>query len=62
MVLLNPWQWYTATRTFSNCLETTLTTMALYYWPWELLGTEIDEEGESRDSFALFNTSSQVNR
>ncbi|KAI1190141.1 glycosyltransferase family 22 protein [Nemania serpens] len=61
MVLLNPWQWYTATRTFSNCLETTLTTMALYYWPWELLGTEIDEEGESRDSFALFNTSSQVN-
>ncbi|KAF4989595.1 hypothetical protein FDECE_14669 [Fusarium decemcellulare] len=36
--LFNPWQWYCSTRTFSNSLETTLTVMALYYWPWELLG------------------------
>lgn len=61
MALLNPWQWYTATRTFSNCLETTLTAMALYYWPWEILGIEAKKR-ESRDSPDLFNTPSQVNR
>jgi GPI mannosyltransferase 3 len=37
MTVLNPWQWYCSTRTFSNSLETTLTVAALYYWPWELL-------------------------
>ncbi|KAI1062873.1 hypothetical protein LB507_005878 [Fusarium sp. FIESC RH6] len=36
--LFNPWQWYCSTRTFSNSLEMTLTVMALYYWPWELVG------------------------
>ncbi|KAI9167467.1 GPI mannosyltransferase [Paramyrothecium foliicola] len=36
--LFSPWQWYCSTRTFSNSLETTLTIMALYYWPWEALG------------------------
>ncbi|RGP63097.1 gpi mannosyltransferase 3 [Fusarium longipes] len=36
--LFNPWQWYCSTRTFSNSLETTLTVIAMYYWPWELLG------------------------
>ncbi|KAF5681068.1 gpi mannosyltransferase 3 [Fusarium heterosporum] len=36
--LFNPWQWYCSTRTFSNSLEMTLTVMALYYWPWDLLG------------------------
>ncbi|GAP89235.1 putative GPI mannosyltransferase 3 [Rosellinia necatrix] len=61
IALLNPWQWYTATRAFSNCLETTLTAMALYYWPWELLGTGTGTEGESRDSSVLFNTQRQVN-
>ncbi|GAB0133571.1 glycosylphosphatidylinositol anchor biosynthesis [Epichloe bromicola] len=34
--LFNPWQWYCSTRTFSNSLETTLTVMALYYWPWSI--------------------------
>jgi phosphatidylinositol glycan class B len=34
--LFNPWQWYCSTRTFSNSLETTLTIMALYYWPWAM--------------------------
>ncbi|KAK4196133.1 family 22 putative glycosyltransferase [Triangularia verruculosa] len=38
MTVLNPWQWYVSTRTFSNSLETTLTIAALSYWPWELLG------------------------
>ncbi|KAK5989175.1 GPI mannosyltransferase 3 [Cladobotryum mycophilum] len=37
--LFSPWQWYCSTRTFSNSLETTLTVMALYYWPWQLLGS-----------------------
>lgn len=37
--LFNPWQWYCSTRTFSNSLETTLTVMALYYWPWAIFST-----------------------
>ncbi|UNI21389.1 glycosylphosphatidylinositol anchor biosynthesis, variant 2 [Purpureocillium takamizusanense] len=37
--VFSPWQWYVSTRTFSNSLETTLTITALYYWPWELLGS-----------------------
>ncbi|KAF2970570.1 hypothetical protein GQX73_g2989 [Xylaria multiplex] len=61
MVLFNPWQWYTATRTFSNCFETTLTAMALYYWPWEILGIEVDEKNESSDYPVLFKTPSRIN-
>ncbi|KAI4866411.1 glycosyltransferase family 22 protein [Hypoxylon rubiginosum] len=63
MTLLNPWQWYTATRTFSNCFETTLTAMALYYWPWELLGTEDDgNAGSKYSTVPLFGTWNQINR
>lgn len=36
MTLFSPWQWFCSTRTFSNCLETTLTITALYFWPWEM--------------------------
>ncbi|KAL2752649.1 glycosyltransferase family 22 protein [Sodiomyces alcalophilus JCM 7366] len=36
MTICSPFQWFCSTRTFSNSLETTLTIMALYYWPWEL--------------------------
>ncbi|KAJ3472617.1 hypothetical protein NLG97_g10844 [Lecanicillium saksenae] len=36
--LVSPWQWYCASRTFSNSLEATITTMALSFWPWPLLG------------------------
>ncbi|KAI0976178.1 Alg9-like mannosyltransferase family-domain-containing protein [Xylaria arbuscula] len=61
VALLNPWQWYTATRTFSNCFETTLTAMALYYWPWELLGIETDGKSEPQDSPAVLDTRSKVN-
>ncbi|KAI2615448.1 glycosyltransferase family 22 protein [Hypoxylon sp. NC1633] len=61
MTLLNPWQWYTSTRSFSNCFETTLTAMALYYWPWEFLGTEDDGNTESKySSTPLFETWSQI--
>ncbi|KAI4685162.1 hypothetical protein J4E81_008975 [Alternaria sp. BMP 2799] len=31
----SPWQWFCATRTLSNCLETTITSVAIYYWPWQ---------------------------
>ncbi|KAI1940377.1 glycosylphosphatidylinositol anchor biosynthesis [Ophidiomyces ophidiicola] len=34
LTILSPWQWFCSTRTFSNCLETTLTIAALCYWPW----------------------------
>lgn len=35
VVIFSPWQWFVSTRAFSNTLETALTAMALYYWPWE---------------------------
>ena len=64
MTLLNPWQWYTSTRTFSNCFEATLTSIALFYFPWELLGLKDDgNSSESKDSpVSVFSTSSKVNR
>ena len=34
LTVASPWQWFCSTRTFSNCLETTLTVVALYNWPW----------------------------
>jgi phosphatidylinositol glycan class B len=50
--LFSPWQWYCSTRTFSNSLETTLTVMALYYWPWGVLG-----EGQPvKENIKLINT------
>ncbi|KAF2745738.1 glycosyltransferase family 22 protein [Sporormia fimetaria CBS 119925] len=32
--IVSPWQWLCSTRTLSNCLETTISTIAVYYWPW----------------------------
>ncbi|KAL2822779.1 Alg9-like mannosyltransferase family-domain-containing protein [Aspergillus cavernicola] len=34
LTVLSPWQWFCSTRTLSNCLETTITVVALYLWPW----------------------------
>ncbi|OQE07604.1 hypothetical protein PENVUL_c013G04430 [Penicillium vulpinum] len=34
--VLNPWQWFCSTRTLSNCLETTITVVALELWPWQM--------------------------
>ncbi|RYP21200.1 hypothetical protein DL765_002339 [Monosporascus sp. GIB2] len=67
MTLLNPWQWYTSTRTFSNCFESTLTSMALYYFPWELLGVKegASTESETESEFSsgpLFRTKDEINR
>lgn len=35
VTILNPWQWFCSTRTLSNCLETTITVVALDLWPWQ---------------------------
>ncbi|KAL8695894.1 MAG: hypothetical protein Q9201_007914 [Fulgogasparrea decipioides] len=34
LTVTSPWQWFCSTRTLSNCLETTLTVIALHQWPW----------------------------
>ena len=34
----SPWQWFCSTRTLSNCLETTITSIAVNYWPWRSPG------------------------
>ncbi|KIW72412.1 hypothetical protein PV04_00608 [Phialophora macrospora] len=34
LTVVSPWQWFSSIRTFSNSLETTLTVIALYNWPW----------------------------
>ncbi|KAE8550688.1 hypothetical protein EYB25_006916 [Talaromyces marneffei] len=52
LTALSPWQWFCSTRTFSNSAETTLTIVALYFWPWEwfLDNQEMDaEEEEERE-------------
>lgn len=36
LTLVSPWQWFCSVRTLSNSLETTLTVVGLYYWPWSL--------------------------
>lgn len=70
MTVFSPWQWFCSTRTFSNCLETTLTITALYFWPWKLssdtvLGTGSDsqstQEVESNQP-GVFTTLKSVNR
>ncbi|KAJ6003477.1 hypothetical protein N7451_006024 [Penicillium sp. IBT 35674x] len=35
VTIISPWQWFCSTRTLSNCLETTLTIVALDLWPWK---------------------------
>lgn len=50
--ILSAWQWFCATRTFSNCVETTLTIIGLYNWPFHwALGT--DEVGFQVDNKTL---------
>jgi len=50
LTVTSAWQWFCSTRTFSNCLETSLTVAALYNWPfhWALardeVGVQVDEK------------------
>lgn len=37
LTICSPWQWFCSTRSLSNCLETTLTSAALVWWPWRLV-------------------------
>ncbi|OKL56510.1 GPI mannosyltransferase 3 [Talaromyces atroroseus] len=50
LTALNPWQWFCSTRTFSNCAETTLTVVALYFWPWDWFLDIKDDEKEDDDT------------
>ncbi|KAJ5774134.1 GPI mannosyltransferase [Penicillium paradoxum] len=47
--VLNPWQWFCSTRTLSNCMETTITIVALELWPWQwsVGSTTGDSRGKS---------------
>lgn len=50
LTVCNPWQWFCSTRALSNCLEMTVTTVALDFWPWQWSvdptdGDELDEDG-----------------
>ncbi|KFY70382.1 hypothetical protein V499_09211, partial [Pseudogymnoascus sp. VKM F-103] len=47
---LSPWQWFCSTRTLSNSLETVLTIVALYYWPWGLYGDSSAPKKTSPDA------------
>lgn len=44
LTVLSPWQWFCSTRTFSNCLETTMTIAALNFWPWQWSMAPEEEE------------------
>ncbi|KAF2736350.1 hypothetical protein EJ04DRAFT_511164 [Polyplosphaeria fusca] len=46
----SPWQWFCSTRTLSNCLETTISIAAVYYWPWHL--TPAARDGVHRNHVA----------
>ncbi|BCR83238.1 putative glycosylphosphatidylinositol-alpha 1,2 mannosyltransferase [Aspergillus chevalieri] len=51
LTVASPWQWFCSTRTLSNCLETTITVVALDLWPWEWsLDSELKAARKSRSS------------
>lgn len=48
VTVLNPWQWFCSTRTLSNCVETSVTIVALDLWPWQWsAGTSSDSNRRS---------------
>lgn len=62
MSMFSPFQWYCSTRTFSNSLETTLTIMALNYWPWELLGDAKIEKENPKPANSILHTPGTLTR
>ncbi|KAI4106965.1 MAG: hypothetical protein L6R37_001858 [Teloschistes peruensis] len=51
LTVTSAWQWFCSTRTLSNCLETTLTVIALHQWPWHW---SLEATGdESADEYGL---------
>lgn len=61
MVMGSPWQWFASTRTFSNSLETVLTGVALYYWPWALAGDVVSSGKGNVEQRRIFSTMKDVN-
>ncbi|KAH9836920.1 glycosyltransferase family 22 protein [Teratosphaeria destructans] len=55
LTVLSPWQWYCSVRTFSNSLETSLTVMGLFYWPWHWW---LKSTGDAHDQNAKQNVAS----
>ncbi|KAH8428479.1 putative glycosylphosphatidylinositol-alpha 1,2 mannosyltransferase [Aspergillus melleus] len=53
LTVVSPWQWFCSTRTLSNCLETTITVVALYFWPWEWIGNAGSATGGKRSTRAV---------
>ncbi|KAF2117574.1 Alg9-like mannosyltransferase family-domain-containing protein [Lophiotrema nucula] len=47
--ICSPWQWFCSTRTLSNCVETTLTAIACYYWPCHWLDGRLNSGPATRD-------------
>lgn len=45
---------YCMVRTFSNSIETVLTTIAFYYWPWPSNNESISSSGASRFTSLMF--------
>ncbi|KAH8700276.1 putative mannosyltransferase [Talaromyces proteolyticus] len=66
LTVLSPWQWFCSTRTFSNCAETTLTVIALYFWPWDwfldIRDEEKEEEGETQGLDNSIESASRLSR
>ncbi|KAI8934442.1 hypothetical protein NX059_009174 [Plenodomus lindquistii] len=44
LTICSPWQWFCSTRTLSNCVETTIAAIAVYYWPWHWHGLARDSQ------------------
>lgn len=59
--VLSPWQWFFSTRTFSNCLEMTLTLAALNFWPWSLLSDSKLHETHNETSKNAISCKSHLN-
>jgi phosphatidylinositol glycan class B len=53
LTVVSPWQWFCSTRTLSNCLETTLTIIALYNWPWHWSRLDKTDGDVQKDSKGL---------
>ena len=53
LTVVSPWQWFCSTRTFSNGLETTLTIIALYDWPWHWLPENNGDLPKDEDGLRL---------
>ncbi|KAJ6136541.1 hypothetical protein N7512_001701 [Penicillium capsulatum] len=48
--VLNPWQWFCSTRTLSNCLETTVTIVALDLWPWQWSAGPVPDSNRQKNA------------